>query len=167
MFEKDLLPKYCEPLHNIEHCSVSRRPIIKLGGIQTAAKIMAQMNQPGADTVLDQLYQLDEAIAEQISDQILPFDKLAIADARSLQILVREIDSSVLIIALRGLSKKIRDPFLQSMSSRAREMFIEEMEELGPIRRSDLEAARAAVARLAKLLADEGRFMLPQEGYIY
>jgi flagellar motor switch protein FliG len=53
------------------------------------------------------------------------------------------------------------------MSSRAREMFIEEMEELGPIRRSDVEAARAAVARLAKLLADEGRFMLPQEGYIY
>jgi flagellar motor switch protein FliG len=89
------------------------------------------------------------------------------AEPRSLQILVREIDSSALIIALRGLSKKIRDPFLQSMSSRAREVFIEEMEELGPIRRSDVEAARAAVARLARLLADEGRFMLPQEGYIY
>tara|TARA_Y100000385_G_C12898538_1_gene553162 strand:+ start:266 stop:706 length:441 start_codon:yes stop_codon:yes gene_type:complete len=146
---------------------VSRRPVIKLGGIQTAAKIVAQMNLAGADTVLHQLYQLDEDIAEQISDQILPFDKLAIADARSLQILVREIDSSVLIIALKGLSKKIRDPFLQSMSSRARAIFIDEMEELGPIRLSDVEAARTAVVRFARLLADEGRFALPQEGYIY
>lgn len=146
---------------------MSRRPVIKLGGIQTAAKIVAQMNLAGADTVLHQLYQLDEDIAEQISDQILPFDKLAIADARSLQILVREIDSSVLIIALKGLSKKIRDPFLQSMSSRARAIFIDEMEELGPIRLSDVEAARTAVVRFARLLADEGRFALPQEGYIY
>jgi flagellar motor switch protein FliG len=71
------------------------------------------------------------------------------------------------LIALRGLSKKICDPLLQSMSNGSRGVFIEEMEELGLIRRSDVEAARAAVARLAKLLADEGRFMLPQEGYIY
>ena len=142
------------------------RPTIKLGGIQTAARIVSGMSLSGADAVLNQLYEIDTSLAEQISDQIVPFEKLAIADARSLQTLVREIEPTVLMIALRGLSKPLRDPFLNSLSSRARALFLDEMEELGPIRRSDAEAARSAVARCARLLADQGRFTLPRDGYL-
>lgn len=145
---------------------MSPRRTIKLGGIQTATRIVAGMGLSGADAVLRQLHRLDRDLAEQINDQIMPFDRLASADTRSLQTLVREIDSPVLMIALRGLPKKLRDPFLYSMSSRARAIFIEEMEALGPIRRNDAEAARTVVARLARLMSDQGRFVLPQEGYI-
>lgn len=145
---------------------MSPRHTIKLGGIQTATRIVAGMDLSGSDAVLRQLHQLDRELAEQISDQIMPFDRLASADTRSLQTLVREIDSPVLMIALRGLPKKLRDPFLYSMSSRAREMFIEEMEHIGPVRRSDVEIARTAVARFARLMSDQGRFVLPREGYM-
>jgi len=77
-----------------------------------------------------------------------------------------EVDSPVLMIAMTGLSKQHRDPFLNGMSSRARALFVEEMAELGPIRRSDVEAARTVVARFARLMADQGRFALPQAGYV-
>ncbi len=142
------------------------RSAIKLGGIPTAARIVAGMDLSGADGVLNQLYALDADLAEQISDHIMPFEKLAQADTRSLQVLVREIESGVLMIALKGLAKPLRDPFLNSMSSRARALFIDEMEEMSPIRRSDVEAARAAVARCARLLSDQGQFVLPQEGLV-
>lgn len=142
------------------------RPAIKLGGVHTAARIVAGMSLSGADAVLNQLYQLNKDLAEEISEQLMPFEQLGLADARSLQTLVREIEPTVLMIALRGLSKPLRDPFLNSLSSRARALFLDEMEQLGPIRRSDAEAARSAVARCARLLADQGRFVLPREGYI-
>jgi len=142
------------------------RPAIKLGGVSTVARIVGAMGVSRADAVLGQLRQLDQDLAEQISDQIMPIEKVASADARSLQSLVREIDSAVLMIALRGLQKKQRDAFLGSMSSRARALFVEEMEELGPIRRSDVEAARTIVARVARLLADQGRFVPPEAGHV-
>jgi flagellar motor switch protein FliG len=142
------------------------RPTIKLGGIHTAARIVSGMSLSGADAVLNQLYEIDTSLAEQISDQIVPFEKLAIADARSLQTLVREIEPTVLMIALRGLAKNFRDPFLNSMSSRAKALFLEEMEAMGPIRRSDVEAARAAVTRCARNLAEQDRFALPQAGLV-
>jgi len=142
------------------------RSAIKLGGIDTAARIVGAMGVSGADAVLDQLHQLNADLAEQISDQIMPIEKVALADARSLQALVREVDSPVLMIAMTGLSKQYRDPFLNGMSSRARALFVEEMAELGPIRRSDVEAARTVVARFARLMADQGRFALPQAGYV-
>ena len=145
---------------------MSPRSAIKLGGIPTAARIVAGMDLSGADGVLSQLYMLDADLAEQISDHIMPFEKLALADTRSLQVLVREIESAVLMIALKGLAKPFRDPFLNSMSSRARALFIDEMEEISPVRRSDVEAARAAVARCARLLSDQGQFVLPQEGLV-
>ena len=145
---------------------MTRRPAIKLGGVSAAARIVRAMGLSGADAVLGQLRQLNADLAEQISDQIMPFDVLATADARSLQTLVREIDSPVLMIALRGLSKQHRDAFLGSMSIRARALFVEEMEELGPIRRSDVEAARTVIARSARQLSDQGRFVLPEAGYV-
>lgn len=146
--------------------SPSPRPALKLGGVHTAARIVAGMGLSGADAVLKQLYEINKDLADQISDRIMPFETLATADTRSLQTLVREVESPLLMIALRGLSKTLRDPFLLCMSSRAREMFLDEMEALGPIRRSDVEAARSAIARCARLLSDQGRFALPHTGYL-
>ena len=140
--------------------------MIKLGGIAAAAGILSRLKVSTVDEVTKDLKQRDEELAQQILDEMLPFERLAQADSRSLQKLVREAKPQTLMLALAGAAKDTRDAFLNCLSSRARVRFVEEMSLLEPARRSDVEEARKSLSRLARELADQDRFTLPADGYI-
>ena len=143
-----------------------RKAMIKLGGVAVAAEILSHLKVTTADEVATDLTQRDQGLAQQILDEMLPFERLVQADSRSLQTLVREAEAQKLMLALAGAAKHTRDAFLGCLSSRARLHFIEEMSLMGPARRSDVEEARRCLSRLARELADQDRFTLPVEGYI-
>ena len=143
-----------------------RKAMIKLGGVAVVAGILSHLKVTTADEVATDLTQRDQGLAQQILDEMLPFERLVQADSRSLQTLVREAEAQKLMLALAGAAKDTRDAFLGCLSSRARLHFIEEMSLMGPARRSDVEEARRCLSRLARELADQDRFTLPVEGYI-
>ena len=143
-----------------------RKAMIKIGGVAVAAGILSHLKVTTADEVATDLLQRDPGLAQQILDEMLPFERLVQADSRSLQTLVREAEAQKLMLALAGAAKDTRDAFLGCLSSRARMHFIEEMSLMGPARRSDVEEARKCLSRLARELADQGRFTLPVDGYI-
>ncbi len=143
-----------------------KRPSVEVGGIDTAAKILNSVSCPDADSILIDLKQLDPELASSVIERMVRFEELALAETRSLQTLVRASDSNLLMVALTGLSRDVRDPFLRAMSNRARNRFISDMETLGPVRRSDLEKARAEIVKVARELRDQGKFMFAKAGYI-
>ena len=97
---------------------------------------------------------------------MLPFERLAQADSRSLQTLVREARLRMLMLALAGAAKDTRDAFFGCLSSRARPAQ-EEMSLMGPLWRSDVEEARKILTRLARELADQDRSSaMPVDGYV-
>ena len=140
--------------------------MIKLGGIAAAAGILSRLKVSTVDEITTDLKQRDEELAQQILDEMLPFERLAQADSRSLQKLVREAKPQTLMLALAGAAKDTRDVFLSCLSSRARVRFVEEMSLMEPARRSDVEEARKSLSRLARELADQDRFTLPADGYV-
>ena len=140
--------------------------MIKLGGVAVAAGILSRLKVDAADEIATDLKQRDEELAQQLLDEMLPIERLAQTDSRSLEMLVREAEAQVLMVALAGAAKNTRDAFLGCLSSRARVHFIEEMSLMGPVRRSDVEEARKCLSRLARELADQDRFTLPVDGYI-
>ena len=140
--------------------------MIKLGGVAVAAGILSRLKVDAADEVATDLKQRDEELAQQLLDEMLPIERLAQTDSRSLETLVREAEAQVLMVALAGAARNTRDAFLGCLSSRARVHFIEEMSLMGPVRRSDVEEARKCLSRLARELADQDRFTLPVDGYI-
>ena len=140
--------------------------MIKLGGVAAAAGILSRLKVDTADEVATDLKQRDEELAQQVLDEMLPFERLVQTDSRSLQTLVREANAQMLMLALAGAAKDIRDAFLGCLSSRARVHLMEEMALMGPARRSDVEEARKILTRLARELADQDRFTLPTEGFI-
>ena len=140
--------------------------MIKLGGVAVAAGILSRLKVDAADEVATDLKQRDEELAQQLLDEMLPIERLAQTDSRSLEVLVREAEAQVLMVALAGAARNTRDAFLGCLSSRARAHFIEEMSLMGPVRRSDVEEARTCLSRLARELADQDRFTLPVDGYI-
>ena len=140
--------------------------MVKLGGVAVAAGILSRLKVDTADEVATDLKQRDEELAQKVLDEMLPFERLAQTDSRSLQTLVREAEAHMLMLALAGAAKDTRDAFLGCLSSRARVHFIEEMSFMGPARRSDVEEARKFLTRLARELADQDRFKMPVDGYV-
>ena len=139
---------------------------IKLGGVATAARILNRVKVSQADHLLSDLSGLDAALALRVIDEMTRFEELASADSRSLQTLVREANTETLMMALIGCQKPVRDAFLSSMSIRARERVLDDMDNIGVIRRSDIEIARKEIVRCARRLSEEERFAFPSEDYV-
>ena len=145
---------------------MSSRYSARVGGVSTAAQIMNRLRSDVGDQVLENLTELDEGLSQKIQDHMMTFDQLSRSDDRSLQTLIQEIDNNVLMIALKGAAKPVRDQFFKNMSTRSRDIFVDEMNALGPTRRSDIEDARKSAVRFARRLSDDGKFVLPNGGYI-
>ena len=101
--------------------------MIKLGGVAAAAGILSRLKVDTADEVATDLQQRDEKLAQQVLDEMLPFERLAQTDSRSLQTLVREAEAQMLMLALAGAAEDARDAFLGCLSSKASVHFMEEM----------------------------------------
>ena len=88
------------------------------------------------------------------------FDNLAGTDNRSLQILLRGVDSKVLVVALKGAGEKMRAFLLSGLSVRAAEDIRDELETIGPVRLSDVQAAQKEIITLARQMSDDGEIVL-------
>ena len=135
------------------------RPM-SLGGLDTAAKIMNLMKVDMANEIIDDISSKDENLALAIRDNMFTFDTLAAIDNKSIQVILRNIDSDLLMTALKGANDDAKDKFLSNMSQRARVRFHDDLEALGPIRTTESEMAQKSITRTARKLADSGAIVL-------
>jgi len=82
---------------------------------------------------------------------------------RDIQIVMRQLDSLVLVKAFKGEGKKVIDAFFRNMSERAAEMMKEDMQYMGPIRAEDMEEAQDSILALVKELSDNGEIEITFE----
>lgn len=135
-----------------------RKP--SLGGPRTAAG-MINMLGSGADAqAIAAIRNHDAELAQQIADLTFVFDDVMKLDDKSLQLVMKEIASETLIVALKGAAPPLRDKFLSNMSSRAAEALREDLEARGPLRLSEVEAQQKEILKALRRLADEGQIML-------
>jgi flagellar motor switch protein FliG len=92
------------------------------------------------------------------------FDNLVGIDNKSIQVLMRNIETDLLMTALKGADEEVKDKFLENMSKRAAEMFLDDMEAKGPIRLSEAEEAQKQILRQARKLSDAGEIVLAGRG---
>jgi len=107
---------------------------------------------------------LDEDLTLQIQDNMFTFENLSMVDNRAIQVMMRNIESDLLMVALKGASEETRDKFFDNMSQRAKAMFIDDMESKGPMRISDVEDAQKNIMRIARKLSDAGELVLAGRG---
>ncbi len=135
-----------------------------VGGIRTAAEIINFMGSTAENSVLGKLREFDGELAQKIIDQMIVFENLMDIDDRGIQILLREIQSDALIIALKGADWDLREKIFRNMSSRAAEMLREDLEVMGPVRVSDVEANQKQILQVVRRLADEGQIVFGSQG---
>ena len=86
---------------------------------------------------------------------------------KGMQLLLREVSTDLLTIALKGADEKVRDKIFKNMSKRAGEMLLEDMEARGPVKLSEVETAQKEILTIARRMAEEGAISLGSNGDDY
>jgi flagellar motor switch protein FliG len=135
-----------------------------MGGLKVAAEIMNFMSGDNEASVMEGLKSYDEDMAQKIMDQMFVFDNILDLDDKGIQVMLKEVQSEMLIVALKGTTQEMKDKIFKNMSSRAAEMMKEDLESKGPVKLSEVEAQQKAILQIVRRLADEGQIMLAGKG---
>ena len=135
-----------------------------MGGIRAAAEILNFLSGENEASVMANLKNYDADMAQKIMDEMFVFDNIMDIDDRGIQVMLREVQSESLIIALKGAAPELREKIFKNMSQRAAEMMREDLESKGPVRLSEVEAQQKEILQIVRRLADEGQIMLGAKG---
>lgn len=138
-----------------------------LGGVRTVAEILNFIGTANETSVIDAIREYDPDLAQKILDEMFVFENLMDIDDRSIQIILREVQSDSLILALKGANEALREKIFRNMSQRAAEMLKEDLEARGPVRLAAVEAAQKEILAVARNMAGEGTLMLSGRGGQY
>ncbi len=109
----------------------------------------------------EKFFQENPLLSMNVEYYLMDMELLCDLDNRAIQKWLREVDRQDLAMALKGCSEKVKDKVLYNLSNRAAEMFKEDMEFMGPVRKSDVLEKQKKVIRILKKLCDEGEIVLP------
>jgi flagellar motor switch protein FliG len=131
-----------------------------LGGVKTAAEMINFLGSAIEGTVLESIRNHDPDLAQKIMDKMFVFDDVMKLDDKAIQMLLKEVASDALIVALKGALPELKEKFLANMSSRAAEALREDLESRGPMRLSEVETQQKEILKTVRRLADEGTIVI-------
>ncbi|MCX8022126.1 MAG: flagellar motor switch protein FliG [Syntrophorhabdaceae bacterium] len=132
----------------------------QLGGVDVVANILNQMDKTMEEEIMNRLEESNPELAERIRQLMFTFEDLLHLDDKGIQILLKEISSEDLTLALKGASENIKTKIFANMSERASAMLKEDLEAMGPVRLSEVEQAQVRIAMTAKKLDSEGKITI-------
>lgn len=135
-----------------------------LGGVDVAAEILNFLGSQLEASVTEFIRESNAELAQKIQDKMFVFENLLDLDDRGIQLLLREVQSESLVVALKGTSDELKEKVFKNMSSRASEMLREDLESKGPVRLSEVEAEQKEILKVVRRLADEGQINLGGKG---
>jgi flagellar motor switch protein FliG len=132
----------------------------KMGGLKAAADILNYLDTNLEGQLMDAIREHDEEMAQQIQDLMFVFENLIDVDDRGIQTILREVQQDVLMKALKGTDENLKEKIFKNMSKRAAELLQDDLEAMGPVRISEVEAAQKEILSVARRLSDAGEIML-------
>ncbi len=163
-----MTPPSPEVIHQVE-AGLARRlagaaktskPVDTSSPLDRLVSLLGNADAETEAAILEQLEELDPALAAEVRDHLLTFEDLARLDDKTMQLVLREVEARDLALALKGAGDAIRAKVTGNLSERAGANLLEEIELLGPQRKADIEAARAAVIAAVRELESAGTIVL-------
>ena len=136
----------------------------KMGGPRTAAEILNYMNTASEEAIVSSLRTMDADLTERIVEEMFVFDNLLDLEDSAIQLILKEIETTTLTVALKGAADELREKFFKNMSNRAADMLREDIEAQGPIRISRVEEEQKTVVEVARRLAESDQITLTSMG---
>lgn len=134
------------------------------GGIDAAVDILNMVDRTTEKTIIDSLEEEEPELAEEIRKRMFVFEDIITLDDRSIQKVLREVDSKDLAMALKTASEDVASRIYKNMSKRAAEMLKEDMDYMGPVRLRDIEETQQKIVAVIRRLEDTGEIVIARGG---
>jgi len=142
----------------------SGRDLSISGGAKAIAEILNVIDTSAEKNILQSLEADDPELAGEIKNMMFVFDDLILLDDRSIQRLLKEIETKDLSISLKAAGEEVKNKLFANVSERVAVMVKEEMEFMGPTRLSDVEAAQSRIVEAVRRLEEEGQVIISGRG---
>lgn len=137
---------------------------LQIGGPVDAAEIINRTGKTMERQVMSHLAKVDRALAKKIEGEMFRFEHLFVLDTMSMGALLREVDSTTLVDALKGVADQDRRWFFAAMSARAADGVRDEIEARGRLKMAEVESAQREIIDVARRLAAEGTIVFGGTG---
>ncbi|MDH3892619.1 MAG: flagellar motor switch protein FliG [candidate division Zixibacteria bacterium] len=134
------------------------------GGAKALAEILNLIDTSAEKNVLQSMEAGDPDLAAEIKNMMFVFDDIVLLDDRSVQRLLKEVETKDLSLALKAASDEVKAKIFSNVSERVSVMIKEEMEFMGPTRLSDVEAAQTRIVEAIRRLEEEGQIIISGRG---
>ncbi|CAG37386.1 flagellar motor switch protein FliG [Desulfotalea psychrophila] len=139
---------------------VSSKEQKQVGGIDAVVSLLHSMKNNLDADILESIEETDPVMAEEIRKRMFTFEDMMGLDSRALQAILREINNDSLTLALKTSSEPMREKIFANMSERAADMIKDDLEAMGPVRLSEVEAMQQTIVKIAIKLEEEGKIIL-------
>jgi len=140
--------------------STFNQQLEKAGGVSSVAQMLNVTDRMTNKAILESLEQESPELVDQIRRLMFVFDDLMKLDDKSIQALLKEVDNAQWALALKGASEELKAKIMGNLSQRASAMLQEEIQYLGPVRVSDVEAAQQQIVDTVRRLEDSGEIVV-------
>lgn len=130
------------------------------GGVESIVEVLNRVDRTTERTIIENLEVQNPELAEEIKRRMFVFEDIVMLDDRSLQLVLREIESKDLALALKASSADVAGKVYKNMSKRASEMLREEIEYMGPVRIRDVEEAQQKIVNVIRRLEESGEIVV-------
>jgi flagellar motor switch protein FliG len=130
------------------------------GGPAVVAAVLNLVAPSLEKAIMDGVAVMDATLYEQIKNLMFVFEDLVGLDDRALSRLLRDVDSRELALALKQASNEVRNKIMGVMSQRAVSALKEEIEMMGPSRKTDVEKAQTNIVGVVRKLEAAGEIVL-------
>ena len=136
----------------------------KVGGIEPVAEMLNSVDKATETRILSTIEESNPDLAEQIRELMFTFEDLALIDSKQMQTVMKDVDQADMVLALKTSSDAIKELIFSSMSTRAAEMVRDDLENLGPVKVSDVETAQQKIIKVVKKLEEDGTIVIAGAG---
>jgi flagellar motor switch protein FliG len=143
---------------------VGTRDLSISGGTKTVAEVLNLMETSTEKAILETIEAENPELAAEIKNLMFVFEDIILLDDRSVQRVLKDVETKDLAISLKAASDDVKEKIFKNVSERVASMIKEEIEFMGPMRLTDVEAAQQRVVETIRRLQDEGQIIVAGRG---
>ncbi|HKJ91463.1 MAG TPA: flagellar motor switch protein FliG, partial [Oceanipulchritudo sp.] len=133
------------------------------GGANRVAKILNLVDKSISKVLLTELEENDSSLGAQVRQKMFSFNDLIRVSVPDMQRIMREIDTSTLVLAMKPAPEILKEKIYSSLSKRAAEGLRDELDMLGSVRLKEVEAAQESIIGVVRQLEEDGEVSLGGE----
>lgn len=142
----------------------SGRRMKKVGGPKAVAEILNHFNHDSEKNIMEAINEADFELAAEIKDLMFVFADIVLLDDKSIQTVIKEVDQTDLILALKGSPDNVKDQIFKNISKRQAESIADELAFMGPVKASSVKESQQKIVNIIRKLDEEGKVLIQGKG---